>query len=179
METRPLPTTTPTTPTTGVAGTGSDTCGILGQIDDERLQLMGLLVRSHRHLTDILGRELERAVGIPLVWFDVLIHIGGAPERRLTMSQLSTDVALTTGGVTRLVDRMADAGLVARQNCPNDRRSVYVVLTEQGQDTLGRAIVEHIEGIDRHLVTALSAEDRTALATALTHFLGSAEGGCC
>ena len=109
------------------------TCGVLGQIDDERLQLMGLLVRSHRRLADLLGRELERSVGIPLVWFDVLIHIGGADEGRLTMSRLSTEVALTTGGVTRLVDRMVEAGLVARQNCPSDRRSVHVVLTPAGQ----------------------------------------------
>ena len=88
------------------------TCGVLGQIDDERIQLMGLIVRTHRRLTDTLGRELEQSVGIPLVFFDVLIHVGAAPDGRLTMSRLSTDVALTTGGVTRLVDRMVDAGLV-------------------------------------------------------------------
>ena len=94
------------------------TCGILGQIDDDRIQMMGLLIRTHRLLTDSLGRELEETVGIPLVFFDVLIHVGAAPEGRLTMSRLSTDVALTTGGVTRLVDRMVDAGLVAPRELP-------------------------------------------------------------
>jgi DNA-binding MarR family transcriptional regulator len=151
------------------------TCGVLGQIDDERLALMGLLVRSHRRLADVLGRELEQSVGIPLVWFDVLIHVGGAEEGRLTMSKLSTEVALTTGGVTRLVDRMVEAGLVARQNCPSDRRSVHVVLTPVGQSTLGRAIGEHIEGIDRHLFAPLDDTDRAALAVALSKLLRS---GC-
>lgn len=151
------------------------TCGLLSQIDDERLRLMGLLVRSHRRLADLLGRELEQAVGIPLVWFDVLIHIGGAPEGRLTMSRLSTDISLTTGGVTRLVDRMVEGGLVARQNCPSDRRSVHVVLTPNGQDTLHRAIVEHIEGIDRHLMAPLDGTDRAALTVALTKLISS---GC-
>jgi MarR family transcriptional regulator, 2-MHQ and catechol-resistance regulon repressor len=150
-------------------------CGVLGQIDDERLLLMGLLVRTHRRLTDQLGRELERTVGIPLVWFDVLIHIGGAPEGRLTMSKLSSDVALTTGGVTRLVDRMVEAGLVARQNCPSDRRSVHVVLTPDGRSTLGRSITEHIEGIDRHLMAPLDAQDRAALGVALSKLL---QAGC-
>jgi DNA-binding MarR family transcriptional regulator len=144
------------------------TCDLLAQIDDERLALMGLLVRSHRHLIDLLGRELEQSVGIPLVWFDVLVHIGGAEEGRLTMSRLSTEVALTTGGVTRLVDRMVEAGLVARQNCPSDRRSVHVVLTPSGQSTLRTAIGAHIEGIDRHLVAPLNETDRTALKVALT-----------
>jgi DNA-binding MarR family transcriptional regulator len=128
---------------------------------------LGLLIQSHRQLTDVLGRELEEAIGIPLVWFDVLIHVGGAPEGRLTMSKLSADVALTTGGVTRLVDRMTDAGLVERKNCPNDRRSVHVVLTTLGHETLGKAVSEHIEGIDRHVFTRLTTRDRAELTTLL------------
>jgi len=150
------------------SGLDDGACGVLAQIDDERLALMGLLVRSHRHLTYLLSRELEQSVGIPLVWFNVLIHIGGAEEGRLTMSRLSAEVALTTGGVTRLVDRMVEAGLVARQNCPSDRRSVYVVLTPTGQSTLRQAIGAHIEGIDRHMVAPLDEVDRTALRVALT-----------
>jgi len=156
-------------------GSGEGTCGVLGQMDDERIQLMGLIVRTHKRLTDSLGRELEQSVGIPLVFFDVLIHVGGAPDGRLTMSRLSADVALTTGGVTRLVDRMVDAGLVARQNCPNDRRSVHVVLTPEGRAVLGRAVAAHVDGIDRHLVAHLDADDRAALAVALTKVL---DAGC-
>jgi DNA-binding MarR family transcriptional regulator len=158
-----------------VEGQPGGTCGVLGQMDDDRIRLMGLIVRTHRRLTDSLGRELEQNIGIPLVFFDVLIHVGGAPDRRLTMSRLSSDVALTTGGVTRLVDRMADAGLVARENCPSDRRSIYVVLTPQGQAVLDRAVAEHIEGIDRHLVAHLNDDDRAALEVALVKVL---DAGC-
>jgi DNA-binding MarR family transcriptional regulator len=152
-------------------GEGGGTCGVLGQIDDDRLRLMTLIVRTHRQLTDRLGRELEQNVGIPLVFFDVLIHVGGASEHRLTMSRLSSDVALTTGGVTRLVDRMVEAGLVARENCPNDRRSIYVVLTPEGQAVLQRAVAEHIDGIDRHLVARLDDRERAALEVALVKIL--------
>jgi MarR family transcriptional regulator, 2-MHQ and catechol-resistance regulon repressor len=151
------------------------TCGVLGQLEDERIRLMSLLVRTHRLLAERLGRELEEAAGIPLVFFDVLIHVAAAPDGRLTMSRLSTDVALTTGGVTRLVDRMVDAGLVERQNCPNDRRSIHVVLTPVGHDVMGRAIAAHAESIERHLFTPLGAGDRAALAAALTKVL-EAEG---
>jgi MarR family transcriptional regulator, 2-MHQ and catechol-resistance regulon repressor len=152
-------------------GSGGGTCGVLGQIEDDRLRLMTLIVRTHRQLTDRLGRELEQNVGIPLVFFDVLIHVGGAPESRLTMSRLSSDVALTTGGVTRLVDRMVEAGLVARENCPNDRRSIYVVLTPEGQAVLHRAVAEHIDGIDRHLVAHLDDRERAALEASLVKIL--------
>jgi DNA-binding MarR family transcriptional regulator len=154
---------------------GDGTCGVLGQMDDERIRLMGLIVRTHRQLTDTLGRELERSVGIPLVFFDVLIHVGAAPEGRLTMSRLSSDVSLTTGGVTRLVDRMVEAGLVGRENCPNDRRSVHVVLTPEGRVMLERAVAAHVEGIERHLMAHLDGNDRVALAGALSKVL---DGGC-
>ncbi len=151
------------------------TCGVLAEMDDERIRLMGLIVRTHRRLTDTLGRELEQQVGIPLVFFDVLIHVAAAPDQALTMSRLSADVALTTGGVTRLVDRMVEAGLVVRKNCPNDRRSVHVVLTPEGRAVLDRAVVAHVEGIERHLVAHLGPGDRDALETALTKVL---DGGC-
>jgi DNA-binding MarR family transcriptional regulator len=101
----------------------------------------------------------------------VLINVGAAPEGRLTMSRLSADVALTTGGVTRLVDRMVEAGLVERQNCPSDRRSIHVILTTEGRSVLDRAVAAHIGGIDRHLMAHLDDDDRAALTAALTKVL--------
>jgi len=155
----------------GEAAPEGGTCGVLGQLDDERIRLMSLVVRTHRLLSEQLGRELEAAVGIAPVFFDVLIHVGAAPEGRLTMSRLSADVALTTGGVTRLVDRMVDAGLVERVNCPKDRRSIHVVLTAHGQAVMGRAIEAHAQSIDRHLVAPLDDDDRATLAAVLTKVL--------
>ncbi len=157
------------------AAPGSGSCGVLGQMDDERIRLMGLIVRTHRRLSDVLGRELEQSVGIPLVYFDVLIHVAAGPEGRLTMSRLSADIALTSGGVTRLVDRMVEAGLVSRENCPSDRRSIHVVLTPEGRRVLERAIAAHVDGIERHLVAHLDEGDRAALASTLSKVL---DAGC-
>jgi DNA-binding MarR family transcriptional regulator len=158
---------------TGTAASDGGSCGILGQIDDERLQLMGLFVRTHRKLTETLGRELEESAGIPLVFFDVLIHVAAAPDGYLTMSRLSVDISLTTGGVTRLVDRMVDAGLVVREHCPSDRRSIHVVLTPEGHAVLGQAVAAHIESIDRHLMAHLDTDERAALSAALIKVLAS------
>jgi DNA-binding MarR family transcriptional regulator len=102
-------------------------------LQDERTRLMRMVVQTHRQLSDTLGRELQQAVGISPVFFDVLIHVAAAPGERLTMSRLSAEVALTTSGVTRLVDRMVGAGLVDRENSSKDRRSIQVVLTKQDE----------------------------------------------
>jgi DNA-binding MarR family transcriptional regulator len=88
------------------------------------------------------------------------------------MSRLSSQVALTTGGMTRLVDRMVEAGLVVRQNSPSDRRTIHVVLTEAGHTALKRAVAAHVEAIDRHLIAPLNDNDRASLASTLGKVLG-------
>jgi DNA-binding MarR family transcriptional regulator len=144
---------------------------------DERIQLMSLVAKTYRHLADNLARQLEQAVGISPVFFDVLIHIAVAPGSQLTMSRLSSQVALTNGGMTRLVDRMVEAGLVLRQNSSSDRRSIQVVLTEAGQKVLKRAVAAHVENIDRYLVAPLDDNDRASLAVTLGKVLGHEPSG--
>jgi DNA-binding MarR family transcriptional regulator len=141
-------------------------------VDDDRITLMGLLAETHTKLTRILGATLADACGLQLTWFDVLIRLGRSPGGRLTMSQLATQVSLTTGGVTRLVDRIAEAGYVERQNCPSDRRSVYVALTPLGSEKLHEATAAHLADLERHLFEPLDADERVALAGALRKLRG-------
>ncbi|HUZ09346.1 MAG TPA: MarR family winged helix-turn-helix transcriptional regulator [Acidimicrobiales bacterium] len=163
----------------GVSGTaGADLPGASSgsrppcPVDDDRITLMGLLVEAHAHLTRLLGVELEQACGIPLTWFDVLIRLARSPDEHLTMTQLAGEVSLTSGGITRLVDRITEAGYVERQNCPSDRRSMYVALTPSGWSKLHEAIAVHLDGLDRHLIDPLNVADQDALNVALRKLRG-------
>src|ERR1700716_1321667 len=69
-----------------------------------------------------LEAELVEKEDMTLAEFDVLIQIALAPDRRLRMTELSERVRLSHSGVTRLVDRMTQAGLVKRTRCDSDRR---------------------------------------------------------
>jgi DNA-binding MarR family transcriptional regulator len=148
-----------------------------GLASDERLSLMRLLVGAHTRLTRVLGAELEEGCNIPITWFVGMARLARAPGARLTMSELSAELSLTSGGVTRLVDRMVERGLVERQHCPSDRRSIYVALTDQGFEALRDATVVHLDGLDRHLLGPLDEHDRAALALALQK-LGTDPTGC-
>lgn len=143
-----------------------------GTLSDQRLIDMGLLIEAHAHLTRVLGAELEAGTGMPLTWLDVLIRLGRTPEHRMTMTELARRVAFTSGGTTRLVDRIAQAGLVERIHCPSDRRSIYVGLTPKGASALAQALAVHLEGLDAHLVAPLSAQDRRALRAGLAKLAG-------
>jgi DNA-binding MarR family transcriptional regulator len=164
------------TPAGGVAGglrSGAPTaCAGLAEVDDPRIDLMGLIVEAHLRLARALEAELEDACGIPLHWFDVLIRLRRSAEGRLTMTELAAQTLLTSGGITRLVDRLEAAGYAQRQSCPTDRRSVHVALTDLGAAKLEDAVRAHLDGLERHLMDPLDETDRTALATALRKLVG-------
>jgi DNA-binding MarR family transcriptional regulator len=141
-------------------------------VDDDRLTLMGLLIDVHHQLTRTLGDELEAACGVPLSWYDVLIRLGRSREGHLTMSELATEVSFTSGGITRLVDRIAEAGYVERASCPTDRRSVHVRLTPEGCEVLRTATAKNLEGVQHHLIDRLDPADRVALEAALRKLRG-------
>ncbi|MGH8981361.1 MAG: MarR family winged helix-turn-helix transcriptional regulator [Acidimicrobiales bacterium] len=131
--------------------------------DGDAITLMGLLVEAHARLTGVLGAEMEEACGLPLGWYDAMIRLRRSPGGFTTMTRLGNEVSLTSGGITRLVDRLVEAGYAERQNCPTDRRSVYVSLTPAGVAKVDEATAAHREGLDRHLLGPLEPHERASL----------------
>jgi DNA-binding MarR family transcriptional regulator len=109
------------------------------------LTTFGRLVEANDVLTRRLGRSLEQRCGLPLTWFEVLLRIGRAEDAQVSMGSLAEQVALTSGGVTRLLDRMLQEGLVERVPCASDRRVSFAALTAQGRERLHQAAQVHVE----------------------------------
>lgn len=106
---------------------------------------------------------MQGDVGLPLLWYGVLLHVGRSPEGVRPMSELTEATAFTSGGVTRLVDRMEAAGYVERRPCPTDRRVQYVGLTEAGREMLERASEVHIRGIQDRMLNRLDRDEADEL----------------
>ncbi len=135
---------------------------------DEKVQLFGLLLETNARLARSLGLELESSCELPLAWFDVLLQLRRAPDGRLKMNQIADAIVHSTGGTTRLVDRLEEAQLVERQNCPNDRRAIHVAITDKGNVKLDEALGVHLEYLEGTLANRLSCDERATLATLLT-----------
>jgi len=103
---------------------------------DEKVQLFGLLLETNARLSRKLGIELESSCELPLAWFDVLLQLRRSPDGHLKMNEIAEAIVHSSGGTTRLVDRIEEAGLVARQSCPSDRRAIHVAITETGNAKL-------------------------------------------
>lgn len=135
-------------------------------VDDRLITTFGRLIEAHSSLGQQLGRSLEQECGIQHSWFEVLLRVARAEDGQISMGVLAQQVALTTGGITRLLDRMIAAGLVARVPCPTDRRVLFAALTEQGRVTLEQAAVVHAANL-RKVFSSFTAPELRVLDEAL------------
>src|SRR3954469_15011610 len=132
----------------------------------ERLRVWRLFFESSLALTDLLDAELEDAVGIPMRWYDVLVHLEESPEG-IPMKALAGRILYSKSGFTRVVDRMEDAGLVHRVRPENDRRSILIILTDPGREAMENARRHHRMAIEQHFSRHLTDADIKALTRAL------------
>src|SRR5438067_4208543 len=132
----------------------------------ERLRAWRLYFESALALLDVLDAEMERSAGIPIRWYDLLVHLEDEPGG-LRMNALAEGILYSKSGFTRVVDRMEEAGLVQRVRPENDRRSILVVLTDEGRTTMEQARRHHRHGIEQHFSSHLADTDIKTLIRAL------------
>ncbi len=131
--------------------------------NDERVTLWGLFLEVHEGIKRRLDHDLRAEIDIPDAWFEVLLRVGRTPGQAVPMTQLAEMVLFSSGGFTKLADRMERAGLIRREPCPGDRRSTLATLTPEGRRVLDRALAVHVPGLQRYLVDHLDAEQRRQL----------------
>ena len=121
---------------------------------DDRLTVVGLLAEAFAALEARTSAQLG-GHGLSGVEFEVLLRLARSPLGLLRMSDLSAQTTLTSSGVTRVVDRLVDRGLVARQACATDRRTTYAVVTEAGRSLLAEVLPDHLALIESSLLEPL------------------------
>ena len=139
-----------------------DPCG--APLTDDELAAWAGFLRTHSTLVRILDEELTERHRLPLSSFDVLIQLDMAPDGQLRMSQLADAVLLSRSGLTRLVGRLCDQGLIERGGCQSDARGVFARITEHGRRRLEEARETHREGVRRLFLGRLSESQQRQLA---------------
>jgi DNA-binding MarR family transcriptional regulator len=141
---------------------------------DERVRAWAAVLRVHAAVVPRLERDLA-AVGMPLSWYDVLLELNAATDRRLRMTELGARVVLSRERVSRVVDELERAGLVRRERNPQDGRSLLAVITDEGRARFRAAAPAYLAGIERHFGSHVTDDDARALATALFRVVETAE----
>ncbi|MER5334931.1 MarR family transcriptional regulator [Micromonospora sp. NPDC002717] len=125
-------------------------------LDPDEQRTWRAFLTASRALMETLDRELQHDAGMPHAYYEILVRLSEAPERRLRMSELAEASGSSRSRLSHAVARLEAAGWVRREECPSDRRGQIAVLTDEGFATLAAAAPGHVEGVRRHLFDALS-----------------------
>lgn len=105
--------------------------GVLGRLHRCDIRYQGLV-------SDVLGQY-----NLSTASFDVLASLRRSPDYRRTAGQLAEIGLISSGGLTQRIDRLESSGLVQRTRDPNDRRVVYIELTESGHHLIDMVLKRH------------------------------------
>jgi DNA-binding MarR family transcriptional regulator len=137
----------------------------------------GSLISAHAVLVRELSAALVARHGLTVNDYGTLLLLNRAGEEGMRRIDLANALNLSPSGITRLLDRLEDQGLVGKGACKSDARVSYAMLTDAGLDKLREASPGHIEDIERRLGAVLSEEEMKTLAELLGR-LGDAEESC-
>ncbi|MFJ4161381.1 MarR family winged helix-turn-helix transcriptional regulator [Microbacterium testaceum] len=131
-------------------------------VDASPMQVIGRLSRIAAHL-DAELLEVFRRFGLSEGEFDILATLrrGGEPFAR-TPGELARHTMVTTGAVTKRVDRLVASGLVSRSASDDDGRGRVISLTANGRRVIDEAVVAHLANEER-LLSGLDADQRRTL----------------
>jgi DNA-binding MarR family transcriptional regulator len=114
-----------------------------------------------------IERDLNDAGVISLAWYDVLLELNAAPDRRLRMQELGARAVLSRTRVSRIVSELEDEGYVERVPDPGDGRATLASITATGRSALAKAAPQYLRGIEEHFNRYLSATGRAQITVAL------------
>jgi DNA-binding MarR family transcriptional regulator len=133
----------------------------------------GNLLGAHAALTRDLNAALVASHGLTINDYGCLLLLSRAGDEGMRRIDLANELQLSPSGITRLLDRLEDQGLVGKGACKEDARVSYAILTEEGLAKIKEAWPEHVEQVERRVGAILSEEEIQTL----TELLGRLSDG--
>jgi DNA-binding MarR family transcriptional regulator len=130
---------------------------------DARLAVWQTYLHIYKTVIRLLEAALQEKKDLPLLWYSALEALVHAPLKSLRLQDLAEAISLSQSGLTRLLDRMAENGLVERRPCPNDRRGLFAAITPAGEKLLAEARPVYQQVLDDHFLRYLSCDEVAAL----------------
>lgn len=131
--------------------------------DRAEIEVFRAFLTAHSRITKKLEAALLAEHQMSLAAFDVFAQLHESPGHCLRMTELSEAVLLSRSGVTRLVERLEQEGLVRRGRATSDGRGVTATLTDLGRARFHAAVVTQLRGISEHFVSRLTTVELAAL----------------
>ena len=145
------------------AATDSTSAPGADRLGPDELRAWRGLLKAHAALTTALDIDLRREHGLSVPAYEVLMFVGDADGGKLRMADIADRVLLSRSGLTRLVDRLVQDGLVERRACDDDGRGSFALLTPAGRAKLDGARRTHLEGVRRLFLDRFTPAEQRGL----------------
>lgn len=125
-------------------------------LDEDEQRTWRSFLEATRLLWERLEAELQRDAGMPVSYYQVLVHLSEAPGHGLRMNELAKATGSSRSRLSHAMARLEAAGWTQRRSCPADGRGEVAVLTAQGLAALEQAAPGHVTAVREGLFDALS-----------------------
>ncbi|GAB3065475.1 hypothetical protein GCM10027053_30740 [Intrasporangium mesophilum] len=125
------------------------------------------LTRTHARLWDQVEAQMRQHTGLTMPRYDVLMQLENAGGR-LRLTDLAEAVVLSPSGLSKLLDRMSESGLVNREQDPDDARSTFATITPSGRAIVRQAREGHHVFLQHAFGDALDTRDLLNLMRIMT-----------
>ncbi|MGW7218340.1 MarR family winged helix-turn-helix transcriptional regulator, partial [Streptomyces collinus] len=129
-------------------------------LTDEEQHVWRSFMEGVTLLDDHLDRQLQRDAGMPHVYYGLLVKLAEAPQRRLRMTELAMLAKITRSRLSHAVARLEKNGWVRREDCPDDKRGQFAVLTDEGYDVLRQTAPGHVEAVRQAVFDRLTPQQQ-------------------
>jgi DNA-binding MarR family transcriptional regulator len=127
------------------------------------LQAWRSFVRVHQTLSARLVKDLQVHAKLSGADFEILVALTDVRDGRRRFQELAKAIEWEQSRLSHQISRMIKRGLVAREDCPEDGRAAYVVITPDGRQTIEAAAPHHVATVRRLVLDALTPEEFAAL----------------
>lgn len=127
-------------------------------LDEEQQRTWRAFLDAVQVLQRGLEAQLQDEADMPHAYYELLVRLSEAPERRLRMSALAEAAVSSRSRLSHAVAQLERRGWVRREACPEDRRGQLAVLTDEGFAALAAAAPGHVAAVRRLLVDRLTPE---------------------
>jgi DNA-binding MarR family transcriptional regulator len=120
-------------------------------------------IRLHQKLSATLVRDLQANCKVSGADFEILVALTDVPEGRLRFQELAKAIDWEQSRLSHQIARMTKRGLVAREECAEDGRGAFVVITAAGRKTIETAAPHHVATVRRLVIDPLGPDDVATL----------------
>ena len=121
-----------------------------------------------RRLLEALDSDLD-GHDLTMADYEVMAQLSEAPGRRIRMSELADLAMLSKSRLSHRMKVMEKAGWVRREECAEDRRGYWAVMTDKGMKAIVAAAPSHVESVRRRFIDQLSVKEQEALSGIFSH----------